>query len=433
MAKAIALTSIGCRTNREEMDALAFRLVEQGLRVVERIDEADLVIVNTCSVTAVTEAKTRRFLRQVSRSAPEAGICVTGCLAQQKAHELKRQPNVRWVVGNALKDDIPRIIAHEKYGVFWQPLTSNRPSSLKIPAAPIFYNVARRTRFSIKVQEGCDFRCAYCIVPLLRGGCRSAPLAEVHTACLKAIDAGFKEIVLTGTHIGQYRDAEGEGLTSLIESIIAIPGDYRVRLSSLDPRDLSAGLVDLVATDPRLCRHLHVSVQSLSQKVIESMGRGAADSASITETLRDARRKFPELGIGGDFIVGFPGETDASFEETLDRVEKIGFSYGHVFRYSKRPMTAAAEFPGQIDEKEKRRRAERLRAVLDGCRLAFIESCASSVQRIVVEVEEPLCGLSSNYLHIVATGAKVPRNSWCTVMITGIDPGSDKCRAVVVK
>ena len=414
------------------MDALAFRLIAQGLRVVQRIDEADLVIVNTCSVTMGTEAKTRRFLRQLSRKAPDAGICVTGCLAQQKAHELKRQPNVRWVVGNALKDDIPRIIANEASGVFWERLTPKRSSFLKVPAAPIFYNVNRRTRFSIKVQEGCDFRCAYCIVPLLRGPSRSAPLAEVHTACLKAIDAGFKEIVLTGTHIGQYRDAGG-GLPSLIESILSRPGDYRVRLSSLDPRDVSAALVDLVATHPRLCRHLHVSVQSLSQKVLESMGRGALDIRRTAEMIRDARRKFPDLGIGGDFIVGFPGETDASFEETMGSVEKIGFSYGHVFRYSKRPMTAAAEFPGQIDDKEKKRRSGRLRALLDACRLAFIGRCTSSVQRIVVETEEPVCGVSSNYLHIIAAGVKVPRNSWCSVMITGMDPRNGRCRAVVVR
>lgn len=432
MATTIALRSIGCRTNQEEMAAMAFRLIEQGCTVVDRIDDADVVIVNTCSVTSCTEAKTIRFLRHVSRRAPYAGICVTGCLAQQKAEQLRRLPNIRWVVGNGLKNDIPAIILEKDEGVYHGPLESHG-AFLQLPDSPVFFNSSRRTRFSIKIQEGCDFRCAYCIVPLLRGSSRSASLTGIHDVCRRAIESGFKEIVLTGTHIGQYRDATEGGLWALLEKITGISGDYRIRLSSLDPRDLSGALIRLAATHPRVCDHLHVSVQSLSQKVLDRMNRSATDSGSIVELLAKARADFPRMGIGADFIAGFPGETEAQFEETVDNVRKIGFSYGHVFRYSRRPFTPAASFPDHLDEKEKTRRSARLRAVIDECRSDFIRGCEGSVQRIIAETEEPVTGYSSNYLRLEARGALCKRNDWCAAVVDAYDPGIGRCIASVAR
>ena len=244
---------------------------------------------------------------------------------------------------------------------------------------------------------------------------------------------GFKEIVLTGTHIGQYRDATEGGLWALLEKITGISGDYRIRLSSLDPRDLSGGLIRLAATHPRVCDHLHVSVQSLSQKVLDRMNRSATDSGSIVELLAKARADFPRMGIGADFIAGFPGETEAQFEETVDNVRKIGFSYGHVFRYSRRPFTPAASFPDHLDEKEKTRRSARLRAVIDECRSDFIRGCEGSVQRIIAETEEPVTGYSSNYLRLEARGALCKRNDWCAAVVDAYDPGIGRCIASVAR
>jgi threonylcarbamoyladenosine tRNA methylthiotransferase MtaB len=428
LIKAIAFHSIGCRTNQEEMTALAFRLAGQGCAIVDRADEAEVVVVNTCSVTSGTEAKTRRFLRQLSRSAPRAGICVTGCLAQQQAEQLRLLPNVRWVVGNGLKKDIPSIISENPEGIFWGPLEPKR-SSLELLDAPIFFNGSRRTRFSVKIQEGCDFRCSYCIVPLVQGGSRSAPLTGILEVCRKAIESGFKEIVLSGTHIGQYND-NGQGLEDLLETITLSPGDYRVRLSSLDPRDLTNKLIGLIGAHGRLCNHLHVSVQSLSQKILEKMDRSALSADSIVERLVKARTAFPQMGIGGDFIVGFPGETTEQFEETVRNVKKIGFSYGHVFRYSRRPSTSAADFPGQIDEKEKIRRSALLRSVLDECRDEFVRRCIGSAQRILVETENPVSGFASNYLRLEAPGAACKRNDWCAAVVAENDAATGRCRAV---
>ena len=407
------------------MTALSFRLAQRGCTVVDTVEEADVVVVNTCCVTAGTEAKTKRFLRHVALSAPRAKICITGCLAQQKAEQLVRMDRVEWVVGNGCKNDIAAIINGREKGVFCGPPLQRRLTA-ELPDAPLFFSVSRRTRFSIKIQEGCDFRCAYCIVPLVRGSSRSAAMEQVHHACRLAIEAGFKEIVLTGTHIGQYRD-EGNTLTNLVDKVTGIPGDYRVRISSLDPRDLSEPLLQLITSHPRVCRHVHVSVQSLCQPVVDRMNRSASDVASIVAMLSAVRRQYPTLGIGGDFIVGFPGESDAMFEETVGNVERVGFSYGHVFRYSKRPSTPAAELPGQLDEKEKNHRSALLREALRGCRAGFIRACMGAVHRIIVETENPVVGIASNYLRIEVPGVVCKRNQWSEVLLTHDSDRSGHC------
>jgi threonylcarbamoyladenosine tRNA methylthiotransferase MtaB len=434
LAKTIAFKSIGCRTNQEEVASLSFRLAEQGHRIVDKIDEAEIIIVNTCSVTSRTEAKTKRLLNQLSRCAPHSKVCVTGCLAQQEAHELKRRFGARWIVGNTRKNDIPSIIQDERGGIFWGPCEKNPGKSpgapLPVVQSPKYYDVSRHTRYSIKIQEGCNYQCAYCIVPVLRGPSRSAPPAGVVSACRAAVDAGFKEIVLTGTHIGHYGGGPGENLLALLENLLTLPGDFRIRLSSLDPRDLSEPLLALLESHPKVCRHLHVSVQSLSAQVLRRMGRPGNYFNTLVERLSDFRTAHTDAGIGGDFIVGFPGETNDMFEETIANIERIGFSYGHVFRYSKRPSTAAAAFDGQVGDPEKNWRGERMGAVLDKCRSAFINDLVGRPQRIIVETERPVTGMSSNYVRMEAPGARARRNSWLIVTTTGVNPLNNRCVAV---
>jgi threonylcarbamoyladenosine tRNA methylthiotransferase MtaB len=432
LTKTITLRSIGCKTNQQEMMALGFQLLDQGYRLVDRIEEAEVVVVNTCSVTSATEAKTRRMLRQFSRRSPHIAICVAGCLSQQKAHEMKREPNVRWVVGNACKNDIPVILQNKNGGIFCETLTASH-EPLRLPtASSIYMNSHHHTRFSIKIQEGCNFRCAYCIVPFLRGDSRSAPIEKIIAICNQAIETGYKEIVLTGTHIGQFRDERGEGLMALLDRLAVISGDFRVRLSSLDPRDLSPGIIDLIGTNPRFCQHLHLSVQSLSPAVLAAMNRPVSDMNSFIETLIGFRMRFTDAGIGGDFITGFPGETEAHFCETLENVEKIGFSYGHVFRYSKRPMTAAEGFTEQVDEEEKKRRSERLRAVLERSRVDFVRKLIGTRHRIIVEDENPVTGRAPNYLPIEVPDSSAPRNTWQTVMIDGMSKKDGHCTAALI-
>jgi threonylcarbamoyladenosine tRNA methylthiotransferase MtaB len=313
LAKTIAFKSIGCRTNQEETAALSRRLVDAGHRVVDKIDKAEIIIVNTCSVTAEAESKTLRFLHAVSKVASSAKICLTGCFAQRSPEGFRAMAGVHWVVGNTRKNDIPEILLEESGGVYWGECSSASERPLPCVREPDPPAEGPRTRFFIKIQEGCDNRCAYCIVPLLRGKSRSASFYEILTVCRKAVEAGYKEVVLTGTHIGQYRESGRGDMLSLVEELVALPGDFRLRLSSIDPRDLTERLLSVIINEKKVCKHLHVSVQSFSASVAAAMGRGGPYLETTAHRLASFRKSAPDAGIGGDFIVGFPGETESMF------------------------------------------------------------------------------------------------------------------------
>ena len=429
-AKTIAFKSIGCRTNQEETAALSRRLIDAGHRVVDTINDAHIIIVNTCSVTAEAESKTLRFLHGVSKGASNAKICLTGCFAQRSPEGLRAMAGVHWVVGNTRKDDIPEILGDESGGVYWGESSVAADSVLPCVSEPGPPAEGPRTRFFIKIQEGCDNRCAYCIVPLLRGRSRSASFSEILTVCRKAVESGYKEVVLTGTHIGQYREGGGGDMLSLVEAVIALPGDFRLRLSSLDPRDLTERLLSVIANEKKACRHLHVSVQSFSASVAAAMGRGGPYMETIAHRLASFRKSAPDAGIGGDFIVGFPGETEAMFMETVRHAAAIGFSYGHVFRYSPRENTEAASFADQIPDAEKTRRSAFLRDTLKAAGGAFIDRLTGTRHRIIVEEENPVQGIASNYLRMEAPGAHAKKNSWLDVTLVGRAPDQKICRAI---
>jgi threonylcarbamoyladenosine tRNA methylthiotransferase MtaB len=429
---AVLLKSIGCRTNQEEMAALGSLLPGRGFCVVDRLEEADIVVVNTCAVTSATEAKTRRYIAGLARMRPGIRICVTGCLAQLSPLEIRRRLPATWVVGNAHKNTIPSILGDESGGVYHSDPTDPQTPLLslvnKLPAP----GELRRTRFFLKIQEGCNCRCAYCIVPLARGPSKSAAFADVRAAFARALDAGYREIVLTGTHIGQYSDRESGACADLVAALAEIPGDFRLRLSSLDPRELSGAMLDLVGNHPRVCRHLHLSVQSLSPGVLDAMDRPLRDFDAFVERLFSFRRRHPDVGLGGDFIVGFPSETEAQFEATRLAVAAVGFGYGHVFRYSRRPGTAAALMPGQIDEKEKNARSQALRETLDKCHAAFIRAVSGDIHTLLVESTGPASGLASNYLRMEVPSCTSQKNAWLRVTIAGLNPENGRCSAVPV-
>jgi threonylcarbamoyladenosine tRNA methylthiotransferase MtaB len=431
MASAVLIKSFGCRTNQEEMAALGALLTQSGHTVVDSLTRADVVVVNTCLVTSIAEAKTRRYISALSRARPGVKICVTGCLAQYSPHDIMQRLPVTWVVGNAFKHDIPAILRGKAGGVFHKapdPLMAAAVSLVNTPAGP---GVSGRTRFFLKIQEGCNFRCAYCVVPLVRGPSASVPFDSIVSVFKKAVQAGYKEIVLTGTHIGQYSGGAQSGFETLVEKLAGISGDFRIRLSSLDPRDLSDSLMEMVGSHPRLCRHLHLSVQSLSPVVLEKMGRPIAEHDRFIGRLSSFRKRFPLAGLGGDFIVGFPQETGEQFEGTCKAVVSCGFTCGHVFRYSRRPGTSAASLPQQVDGKEKNRRSARLRELLDERRCLFVKSTEGAVQRIVVETKTPAAGLASNYLRVEVPGHSALVNSWLDVMVTGTGGNSGRCVAVL--
>ncbi|MGE5670285.1 MAG: tRNA (N(6)-L-threonylcarbamoyladenosine(37)-C(2))-methylthiotransferase MtaB [Fibrobacterota bacterium] len=420
--KKFAIKSIGCRTNQEEMVTLRIQLEKNGYAFTDWVHDADYIIVNSCAVTASTESKTRRLLSALSSSAPQAKILITGCLAQQKPSELKSLRNVHWVVGNTFKNDIVSIIAHDD-GVFHDSFKGTI-SSLDLDtsevASPLDEN--GKTRFPLKIQEGCNFRCSYCIVPSLRGPSRSVSFASVLELCKNAVVAGYKELVFTGTHIGQF----GEGdfrLERLLSEICCLDGDFRVRLSSLDPRDVSDALLDLIITNERICDHLHISFQSMSPKVLGLMKRPYENLTVMIQRLKDFRRALPFAGIGADFIVGHPGETDTDFQESVDTIRQIEFSYAHIFRYSMRPGTDAAVMSNQVVESVKTSRSAILQTVIDESRNSFLKKIDGITKKIIVESENPVRGLTSNYIHVEIPLCKASRNEWLTVRLKPLTQG----------
>lgn len=421
--KRVAFKSIGCRTNQEEMTALCGDLLRKGYSVLDSVHGADIIVVNTCSVTAGTEAKTRRMLHALTLEAPQARILVTGCLAQQKPAMLQELPQVQWVVGNQFKQQISSILDGGSTGLFHAPLAGSEPLDIIRGVVPPGALQGGRTRFSVKIQEGCNFACAYCIVPLLRGPSRSAAYNEVIARCREAVAAGYKEIVLTGTHIGQYNDRQQYDFLALVDTIIALPGDFRLRLSSIDPRDCSPALLERIAGSNNVCDHLHVSLQSGSAAVLRAMGRSHEDIEPFMAMLIAFRSAYSHVGIGVDIIVGFPGETDEQFAETCRGVTDLAVSYAHVFRFSSRPGTVAASLPDQVAESVKKARSNRLREIVAASRARFVATCSKIPLRIIVESSCPIRGVTSNYLHVEIPNSDSERNRWLDISIDGTVQG----------
>ncbi len=396
---------------------MRFRLMQQGYKIVEELQEAQIIIINTCTVTSSTEAKTKRLLKAISGENPTAKILLTGCLAQQKPLELKEIGSVNWVVGNTEKDQIPSIL-NENGGIYQRPFNDLSQLSVMSSGIPSASDQAGfRTRFPLKIQEGCNFRCSYCIVPSVRGPSRSVEFSHVLSAFSSAVQAGFKEIVLTGTHIGQFAKEQNGSLFELLKEMTSIDGDFRVRLSSLDPRDLSDEILQLVGTNSKICDHLHVSVQSLSAQVLRTMERPYHDVELLVEKLCKFRRLFPSAGLGADFIVGFPGESDDDFAMTMERVSMIGFSYAHIFRFSPRPGTSAVSLPDQVSESVKSSRSDQLRKLINQSRESFLNKNRTVSKKIIVESESPVRGLTSNFIHVEIPGLSRECNSWLDVNV----------------
>lgn len=344
----VYLRSLGCKLNQSEVEALARRFIAAGCQVVTDAEEADLCVVNTCAVTHIAARKSRRLIRRLHRANPEACIVVTGCYAELFPHEVAKIEGVELVVGNADKERLVERLGIRGYGL---GVTTPIPY-------PLFFN---RTRAFVKIQDGCNNRCAYCVIGLARGRERSRPPEEVLAEIGARVEAGCKEVVLTGVNIGAYGRDLGTSLGRLIEDILTKTAVPRLRLSSIEPWDFDPSLLRLWE-DPRLCRHLHLPLQSGCDATLRRMRRRytAAEYAELVERAREA---IPDLALTTDVIVGFPGETEADFEESLRFVEKMGFARLHVFKYSARPGTPAATMPQQVPCEEKRRRSEAMMAL----------------------------------------------------------------------
>ncbi len=419
--KKVAFHTFGCRTNQEETGAFMASFRDKGYEIVKDPSEADILVVNTCSVTGQTESKVKRYIKSMGTKYEDLELVLTGCLAQQVPQELQAIKGVRMVIGNEKKKDLPDLVVGNGGGIFVEEITAE--SSVATPDVIESPEIANRTRFSVKLQEGCNHVCSYCIVPALRGPSRSVPLAEVVDTAERAAEAGYREIVLTGTHIGQFREGSLKFI-DLIKAILAADDRYRIRLSSMNPMDCTEELFQLMLDEPRLCRHLHVSAQALSVEMLKIMKRVSMGMENLLPRLDKFRPLLPDLTIGGDFIVGMPGETEEIFRETADRLEAFGFSYGHVFKYSPRPGTTAADEPDQIPESVKESRSKILRDTLDRLHISFVDSLKDFEMDVITEKDGTLTGISGNYLRFADDSFRAAKNRIVTCKIEGWD--SDK-------
>jgi len=342
----VALQTVGCKLNQAETESLARKFLEAGFEVVSPSENAEVFLLNTCTVTHIADRKCRQYLRAFRRQNPGAFILVTGCYAERAPDELGQMKEVDLVVSNADKDHIVEIVK-DRIGIKSAAVEGKKPSLSSV----------LRTRPLIKIQDGCNRHCTYCIVPRVRGRERSIPAEAVISEIKAREEEGYKEVILTGTQIGSY---EGNGgLEGLIRRILTETSIPRVHLSSLQPQDLSPSLVQLWKSEPRICRHLHLPLQSGSDTVLRRMGRSYSRQ-EYEQALTLIREAIPDIAVTTDVIVGFPGESEEEFEQSYEFCARIGFAGLHVFPYSIRPGTPASRMPNQVPENVKRARAQKM-------------------------------------------------------------------------
>jgi threonylcarbamoyladenosine tRNA methylthiotransferase MtaB len=396
----VRLESIGCRLNIGEIEAMARGLAASGHRIVGSGDTAQLCILNTCTVTAIASRKSRQLIRQLKKANPTAAIIVTGCDAEMAPTDMA-EIGVDLVVGNADKDRLLELAEAE--GLLDAPPVDPDDHVLFGPGDET------RTRAFLKVQDGCDNRCAFCVITVARGAGRSVAADTVLSNVEELQRRGFREVVLSGVHLGSYGHDLGDrrGLQRLIERILAKSSIERLRLSSLEPWDLDARFFE-VFSNPRLLPHLHLPLQSGCDATLKRMARRTT-RAEFSGLVTEARRAVPNIAISSDIIVGFPGETDDEFQESLAVVEELAFSRLHIFRYSRREGTPAAKMSRSVPGTVAQRRSRRMHALAADLERRFNSTLVGQTTEVLWETAEDhgyaLCwsGLTPNYVRVTTT------------------------------
>jgi threonylcarbamoyladenosine tRNA methylthiotransferase MtaB len=408
-----SVITFGCRVN--QADSLEFEgaLLARGASCVPAA-EADVVVVNTCSVTAAADQGARQTIRKVARENPTARIVVTGCYATREPEAVRTLPGVVQLVRNPDKEHLAGIVSSLE-----QTTADRYAAQGEGPCgAPLAPGVAGRTAFTLRVQTGCDERCSYCIIPGTRGSGRSRPMAWVRQAVADAVAVGYREIALCGVHLGSYgRDlADGSSLPGLVRMLGSWPADVLFRVSSLEPMDCGPDLIAAIAASPRLAPHFHLPLQHGDDSVLKAMRRpySAAYFERLVDGIVDA---MPDASIGTDVVAGFPGETDAQAQTLATLLERLPLSHLHVFPYSDRPGTEASRLPEKVDGPTIRARAARLREIGEQRSARFRHSQVGKVRRALV-VNDGMSAVTDNYLKLALDGPRM-RNEWVDVLVEG--------------
>jgi len=379
--------TLGCKLNQFDSASIEGELLRRGFRPLPSASGADLVVINTCTVTHKADAEARKLIRSVRRENRDCKLLVTGCYVDAETEAIRAIPGVDMIFGNQEKRELGAIL--DRLGFEAEAEAESSPA----------LHFGRKSRALLKIQEGCRLACSYCIVPRVRGPNRSVPPEEVLESAGSLFRAGYREIVLTGINTGDYGiDLDpGTDLEALLERLLAICGPNRIRLNSLEPLTISGGIVELMAAEPRLAPHLQVPLQSGSEEILRFMRRNYR-LGQYLEKLQELRSRIPQIGLGADVIVGFPGETDAHFRQTYDFIAGSPLNYLHVFSWSPRRGTVAAELPGRIEGPVVRERSALLRRLADQHSLRFRQGFEGKLLDAVVLTDER--ALTGNYIDV---------------------------------
>lgn len=426
MAK-IAFYTLGCKVNQADTASMENLFLRSGHQLVSFDGEADVYIINTCVVTNTGQRKSRQTIHRAIRKNPNALIVVTGCYPQTAAEEVKAIAGVDMIIGNQDRAQIVQLVeerlAHRQ--------TDTLDAVYKLTASTAFEEMAAgditdKTRAFLKIQEGCNQFCTYCIIPYARGPLRSRSLESIRTETQRLISAGFKEIVLIGIHLGCYgkENPNGPTLYDAVKTVLEVPGVQRLRLGSLESVEVEPRLLTLMQEDARFCRHLHLPLQSGCDKTLQAMHRPYT-TAKFQTLLADIKTKVPDIAITTDVIVGFPGETEADFETTCKFAESCGFSKMHIFPFSARKGTPAEKFAGAVTEAVKKERADILGKIDETMHKTFLQAMVGQTAEVLFEQpagEDYFEGLTGNYQRVfVKSGGRNMGGEILLVKITAFD------------
>ena len=410
MQTTIAFTTLGCKVNQVETEQFkeAFNIL--GYQVVSFEQKADIYIINTCTVTHVSDRKSRSLVRRAARLNPGAWLVVTGCMAQILAEQVAQIAPVHLIIGNGRKDSLPQIV-HEAF----RAEAGMPPSEPKImmadsrqpePLATICYQKRHlRTRAFVKIEDGCESFCTFCIVPQARGRVRSKCPENILKELIQLVSLGYSEAVLTGIHIGQYgADLVDWNLASLLRYLLDnLPvSGFSIRLGSIEPLEISASFRQLIAVESRICRHFHIPLQSGSKAILKAMHRRYSPE-DYRELIFALHEDFPDAALAADVMIGFPGETDEDFQATYDLIADLPLTDLHVFKYSRRPGTPASNFPDQISEAVKNVRSDILLKLAQNKKKTFLEKfIGRSIEVLVEQIkhDQQYLGISDNYIEV---------------------------------
>lgn len=426
----VAISTLGCKINQFESAAMTESLGKEGYRIVPFDGDADIYVINTCTVTAKTDAESRRLIRRALRSNPEARVVVTGCYAQVAPEAVKDLPGVSLVVGNSEKKGIVELL---RDAVPAEKVIVSDISRERTAGGLRLESFAEHTRAFLQVQNGCDAFCSYCIVPYARGRSRSVPFDEVLSGIRTFAAQGFREVVLTGIHLGAYGlDLEPQSsLLALLEAAEAEEAVPRLRVGSVEPNELTDDFIDFMARSKMVCPHLHIPLQSGDDGVLARMGRHyKADF--FRERVGRIVTAIPDIFIGCDVIAGFPGETDEEFLHTVRLIEELPVAALHAFPYSRREGTVAAGMEGQVDGKVLRFRGEVLRELGERKKRAFCGRFVGRQLSVLMQNrgrDGEAAGLSRNYLAVRVPGYGGEMNVEVAVTVTEVTP--DGVRGII--